>query len=237
MLIPLSIVRSDESILLHSTLCNSHSRYLKSTSRVKYHKRAISWTETTRLASPSVPLSTSALPHRRIRRVPMAFSRVSLVLLALTATICGQSLNTSDTAPGPFPTGGDQIQLSPPAGYPGANRDGIPRVNLANLTAAAISKLSVSRSTLSVSLCSVVKYNGIVHCLLRIPSPDTSAELDISPSAIFGSMPKGVLSGFKYVASKADRFPIDFERRQHCDSRQYCLHCAEHDLFPFAVFE
>jgi hypothetical protein len=83
-------------------------------------------------------------------RLPLLTSGIFLAAQLWLAPVTAQSLNTSDTAPGPFPTGEDQLQLSPPAGFRGASRDDIPRINLVNLTAAAVTKLDVSRSTFSL---------------------------------------------------------------------------------------
>jgi hypothetical protein len=67
-------------------------------------------------------------------------------LLSFALVAIAQSLNASNIAPGPFPTGDDQIQLSPPQGYSGSSTAPLSRFNLVNLTSTAVSKLSVSIS-------------------------------------------------------------------------------------------
>lgn len=72
-------------------------------------------------------------------------SLVRGILLAaalLIRLVAAQSVNASDTAQSPYPTGDDQIQLT--ASYAGASNNAPPRFNLVNLTAAAVTKLSVS---------------------------------------------------------------------------------------------
>jgi hypothetical protein len=124
-------------------------------------------------------------------------SGVLLATQLLLALVTAQSLNTSNTAQGIFPSGPDQIQLSPPTGYPGASRDGIPRIDLVNLTSAAVTKLSVSRSTLSL-FCHVSCL--IVLALLTLPHSyrtignDRSPEFNISPLTVLRSTPKGIMS-------------------------------------------
>ncbi|KIW08519.1 uncharacterized protein PV09_01409 [Verruconis gallopava] len=73
-------------------------------------------------------------------------ARAILSAILLASLVAAQSLNASDTFQSSYPTGNDQIQLSPPIGYgPPSAQNNTPRINLVNLTVNAVTKLSAEQ--------------------------------------------------------------------------------------------